>query len=70
MCLFHKWRQIKKAVVNETSYSLFLKEYVRTTKILIIEECAKCGKKRAYVYPPCDIKDKQEVDVFYAEQIK
>lgn len=67
MCLFHKWEEAQKGVVTLCSYSIFSKNEIERERMLIIEKCKKCGKKRAYLYSPFYPENKKEIDIFYAE---
>lgn len=67
MCLFHKWEEIQKGTVIVSSCSIFFNRESEEERIISIEQCKKCGKKRAYLYPPFYPREKQEIDVSYAE---
>lgn len=69
MCWFHKWEETQKGIISVSVSSILFKRETEDVRIVSIEKCKKCGKKRAYLYPPLYPRDKQEIDVSYAEKI-
>lgn len=67
MCLFHKWEIIKQGTIPVSISSIFSNRATEDVRIISIEQCKKCGTKRAFLYPPFYPEDKKEIDVFYAE---
>ena len=69
MCLFHKWVEVQKGIIPVSVSSILFKRESEEKRIISIKQCKRCGKKRAYLYSPFYLEDKQEIDVFYAENV-
>ena len=69
MCWFHKWVEVQKVIIPVSVSSVLFKRVTEEERIISIEQCKKCGKKRAYLYPPFYPEDKQEIDASYAENV-
>lgn len=68
MCWFHRWEEEARAIGAADEYLLW-KHVGEVKLLLIVERCAKCGKRRAYTISMEVGSTRSKVDVHVAEEL-